>query len=156
MIRLIKLIIDPLVFHLSLSKAFEHCLYDQIYEYIDTVLSKVQCGFRKAFSMQYLLIAMIEKWRKNIDQSKSCAALLTDLSKVFDCIVYGFLVAKLEAYGFSYEAVKVMHNYLTDRKHRTKVNDSFSDFNDLLLGVTKGSILRLLYSTFTSAIFFFC
>ena len=35
-----------------LSKAFERYLYnhDQIYEYIDTILSKDQCGFRKGFS----------------------------------------------------------------------------------------------------------
>ena len=67
--------------------------------------------------------------------------LLTDLSKAFDCIVHDFLIAKLEAYGFSYEALKVKHNYLTDRKHRTKVNDSFNDFIDLLLGVPRDSIL---------------
>ena len=84
-----------------LSKPFEHCLYDQIYEYIDTVLSKVQCAFRKGFSTQYSLIAMIEKWSKNMDKGKSCAALLTDLNKAFDCIVHDFLIAKLEAYGFS-------------------------------------------------------
>ena len=47
-----------------LSKAFEGCLYDQIYEYIDTILSKVQCGFQKGFSTQYSLIGIIEKWRK--------------------------------------------------------------------------------------------
>ena len=64
------------------------------------------------------IIAMIEKWRKNMDKRKSC----TDLSKAFDCIVHDFLMAKLEAYGFLYEALKVMHNYLTDRKHRTKGN----------------------------------
>ena len=28
-----------------LFKAFQLCLYDQIYNYIDTILSKVQCGF---------------------------------------------------------------------------------------------------------------
>ena len=77
---------------------------------------------------------MIEKWRKNMDKGKSYAALLSDLSKAFDCIVHDFLTAKLEAYGFSYEALKVMYNYLTDRKHRTKVNNSFRDFIDLLLG----------------------
>ena len=42
-----------------LSKGFERSLYGQIYEYIDTISSKVQCGFRKGFSMQYLLIVMI-------------------------------------------------------------------------------------------------
>ena len=89
----------------ALSKAFERCLYDQIYEYIDTILSKVQCGFRKGFSTQYSLIAMIEKCRKNMDEGKSGAVLLTDLSKGFDCIVHDFLITKLEAFGFSYEVL---------------------------------------------------
>ena len=52
----------------------------------------------------------MEKCRKNMEKDKLCAALLTDLSKAFDCIVHDFLVAKLEAYGFSYEALKVMYN----------------------------------------------
>ena len=37
----------------SLSKAFEKCLYDQIYAYTDSILSKAQCGFRKGYSTQY-------------------------------------------------------------------------------------------------------
>ena len=43
---------------------------------------------------------MIEIWRKNMDKGKSCAALLTGLSKAFDCIVHDVLIAKLEACGF--------------------------------------------------------
>ena len=37
-------------------------------------------------------------WIKNMDKGKSCAALLTDLSKAFDCIVHDFLIAKLIAF----------------------------------------------------------
>ena len=50
----------PIIILPVLSKTFERCLYDQIYEYVDTI-SKVQCGFRKGFSTQYSLIVMIEK-----------------------------------------------------------------------------------------------
>ena len=37
-----------------------------------------------------------------------------------------------------------MHNCLTDRKCRTKVNDSLRCFIDLLFGVPQGSVLGLL------------
>ena len=43
------------------------------------ILSKYQCGFRKGFSSQHCLLAMIEKWRKGLDNGGSFGALLTDL-----------------------------------------------------------------------------
>ena len=48
-----------------------------------------------------------------------------DLNKAFDCLVHDFLIAKLEAYGFIYESLKPINSYLTNRKHRTKINSSF-------------------------------
>ena len=86
----------------------EKGLYDQIYAYTDSILSKAQCGFRKGYSTQYSIIAMIEKWRRNLDQGGICGALLTDLSKVFDCLVHDFLITKLEAYGLTYESLKLI------------------------------------------------
>ena len=35
--------------------------------------------------------------------------MLTDLCKDFDCIMYDFLLTKIEAYAFFYEALKVIH-----------------------------------------------
>ena len=67
-----------------------------------------------------------------------------DLSKAFDILNHDLLMAKLHAYGFSEESLKLIKSYLTDRWQRTKVNISFSSWSEFLLGVPQGSVLGLL------------
>ena len=43
-------------------------------------------------------------------------ALLTDFSKDFDCLDHELLIAKLNTYGFSLTALKLVHNYFSNRK----------------------------------------
>ena len=100
----------------NISKVYERCLYDQISKYFETRFSKFQCGFRKGYSAQHCLLAMIEKWKTAVDQEGVFAALLTDLSKAFDCIPHGLIIAKLAAYGFNTNALKLIIIYLTGSK----------------------------------------
>ena len=64
---------------------------------------------------------MLEKWRSAADNKKTFGALLTDLSKAFDCLSYELLLAKLHAYGFSISALRIVYSYLKNRKQRTKI-----------------------------------
>ena len=99
---------------------------------------------------------MIEKSRRNLDQGGICGALFADLRKAFDCLVHDFLIVKLEAYGFTCKSPTLINNYLTDRKHRTKINSSNSSFLDLLIGVPQGFILGpLLFNICISHLFLF-
>ena len=75
-----------------------------------------QCVFRIGFSAQHCLLAMLEKWKSAVDKGKVFDALLTDLSKVFDCLPHELIIAKLNAYGFKLPALKLMHSYLSHRK----------------------------------------
>ena len=80
----------------NISKIYERCLYDQIQNFFENILSKYKCGFRKGYNAQHCLITLIEKWKKSVDNG----ALMTDLSKAFDCLSHELLIAKLDAYGF--------------------------------------------------------
>ena len=84
--------------------------------FFENMLSKYQCSFRKGFSTQHCLLAMLQKWKRSLDNGKAFGALVTDLSKVFDCLDHELLIAKLNAYGFSLTASKLIHDYLSNRK----------------------------------------
>ena len=84
---------------------------------------------------------MTEKWRKYLDKDGVNGALLTDLSKAFDCLLEDLLIAKLAAYGFDYEFLTLIQSYLSNRKQRTKVNNTYSTFSDILFAVPQGSLL---------------
>ena len=74
---------------------------------------------------------MIEKWKKTVDNGGAFGALLTDLSKVFGCIPYDLIIARLEACGFHIDALKLIQDYLSNRKQRVKVNDAYSSWKDI-------------------------
>ena len=59
---------------------------------------------------------MIDKWKKAVDNHKVFEVVLTDLSKAFDCICHDLLIAKLNAYGLSLPAVKLITDHCQNRK----------------------------------------
>ena len=66
---------------------------------------------------------MIEEWRENLDKHFFVGAVLTDLSKAFDCIPHDLLIAKLSAYGLSGDSLCHIHSYLKDRKQCVQINN---------------------------------
>ena len=72
----------------------------QISDYIDKHLSQYLCGDRKGLNTQYALLALIEKWKENLDKKGYAGAILMDLSKAVDTINHELLIEKLYAYGY--------------------------------------------------------
>ena len=93
-----------------------------MYAYLNKILSKWQCGFRQGYSTQHCLLIMTEKWRQCLDKGGISGALLTDLSKAFDCLLHDLLIAKLAAYGFGYDSLVFIQSYRSERQQRTKIN----------------------------------
>ena len=119
-----------------ISKIFEKVICRQLSNHFDNIFSKFQCGFRKG--PQHCLLLLIDKWKKANDNNSVFGALLTDLSKALDCICHDLLIAKLDAYGLSLPALKLIQNYLQNRKQRTKVGLPYSIWEDITSGVPQG------------------
>ena len=75
-------------------------MYNQMQQNFDKILSNYQCGFSKGYDSQHCLIKMIEKWRESVYKGGTIGALLTALSKAFDCLLHELWNAKYHAYGF--------------------------------------------------------
>ena len=70
-------------------------------KYFDDIFSQYLSGYRTSYGCQDVLLHFINICKKALDDGIVCIALLTDLSKAFDCLLHRLLICKLRAYGLS-------------------------------------------------------
>ena len=79
-----------------------------------------------------------------------------DLSKASDCIPHELPIAKIDSFGLDKTSLRLMLDYLTNCKQRTKIGSAFSTWYDISTGVAQGSIIGpLLFIIFINALSFF-
>ena len=125
----------------SISKIFEKVLLEQLTTYLDNnnLIHNHQYGFRKRHSTEYAALHIVDYLNYEMDLKRTPINLYLDLSKAFDSLLHKILISKLK-----HIALKLMKNYLENRKQYVQFDTCTSDMKFIRNGVPQGSILGTL------------
>ena len=140
----------------AFSKIYEKVIENQLASYLDKYFSPFISLYRESYSTQQVLIRLLKEWREKLDKNFVVGAVLMDLSKAFDCIPHDLIIAKLAAYGFKREILRLIYSYPKGRKQCVKINNTYSDYNEIISWVPQGSILGpVFFNLSITDLFFF-
>ena len=143
-------IIDLLVFKYILKvlrKKNKKKKKKKLVTFMEEYFSPLISANRTSHNSQHVIIRLLEEWRKELDDNFVLSALLTDLSKAFQCIPHDLLIAKRAMYILS---------YLSNRKQCVSINNTYSEFENIITGVPQDSILcPHLFNLSVNDLFFF-
>jgi len=82
----------------------------------------------------------------SLDKKNIVGGLFLDLKKALDCVNHDILLSKLNYYGISGKANKLLESYIKDRYQLIVMNDKFSNkltskWKRVKHGVPQGSVL---------------
>ena len=121
----------------------EAIIKDKIMSYftINDFFCNEQFGFRSKRSCETQLLTIMEHWSRLIEDGTCIDVIYLDFEKTFDKVPHKHLMNKLKAYGIQGNVYTWIQNFLSNRKQRVSVHESYSDWTSVLSGVPQGSVL---------------
>ena len=104
------------------SKFYERFLHNQIAFFFKWTFIRFHLCLHKRIQYKSCFDKLVEKWKTTLYKNLFIGPVLMDLSKSFDCIPHNLLIAKLHAYGRSFDTVTFLNSYLKDRKRNVRIN----------------------------------
>ena len=125
------------------SKILERIIYNRLYNYLtaNNLLYDKQFGFQKNNSTEHAILQLVRDIRNSFEKGEFTLGVFIDLSKAFDTVDHEILLRKIMSYGINERMLKLLKNYLLDRKQYIYYNDTSMDLLQVPCGVPQGSIL---------------
>jgi len=116
---------------------------DEIIDYLlrHQLINPSQHGFMPNKSCATNLLEFLEKITDLFDNSIPVDVVFLDFSKVFDKVPHKRLLAKMESLGIRGNLLRWTESWLKDRKQRTVLNGTCSNWSKVISGVPQGSVL---------------
>ncbi len=90
------------------------------------------------------LLETLETWTTTIDEAYSTDCIYLDFAKAFDKVPHERLLQKLSSYGINGNMHSWVRSFLTGRKQRVTCNGAYSKWQEVLSGISQGSVLGLI------------
>ena len=154
--RLDKRKFRPVSILVCVSTVTERLITKKLNSFVNEIFCDSISAYRKSFNTQSVVLKAVEDWKASLDKNLFVSAISTDLSKAFDVIPHGLLIAKLSAYGCNFSTLSSVYDYLSNRLQRVKINNCRSNWSLIKKGVPQGSVLGpILFNIFINDIFMF-
>ena len=108
-------------------------------------ISSAQSDFKPIDSCINQLLSIINETNHSTDEGYEVRGVLLDISKAFKKVWQEGLVFKLNQNGISGSLLKILENFLRNRKQRLVLNGQTSNWKNNHAGVPPGSILRPMF-----------
>ena len=122
---------------------YSHLIHEPLLKHLEenNVLNNAQNGFRPKRSTTQTVFQYTSDLYQNLNLNKDTVAVYVDFRKAFDTVSHSTLLKKLKLYKLSPQYLKIIENYLDNRKQLTQINTVTSDLKPVHFGVPQGSIL---------------
>ena len=123
------------------SKIVEKIIHDRMMHHLEFngYLDTKQGGFRKNNSTVNTVSYLTNDIFNNMNKREITMATYIDMAKAFDTVNHTILLNKLEKLGIVGNLLKLLKNYLVDRKQSTTANGYTSDVDNVTCGIPQGS-----------------